>query len=507
MSLIYWFIGLLTSLSMFSVYLEFAAYFPNRSGSEAVYLEQAYPRPRYFFPLAFAVQTVVLSFSSGNSVVCANYLFATGGKTASDWETKGLAIAVYTIAFLLVVFNTRFSYLASNAIGMIKLITLLFISITGLVVLGGHTRIKDSHEHFHNAFEGEATVYGVTNALVKIIFACKRTQRCFEHPMRAAADQLADAGYENAFNVVGEVQNPVKKLRTSGFSAIILVAILYMLANIAYFAAIPAADIRAGKTIAAGLLFTRVFGGSRAVHGLNFLIALSSFGNLVAVFLGTSRLIRECGRQGVLPFPSFWVSTKPFGTPLGPYLVKWVLTVIMILAPPAGDAFNFTTDLQVYPSSIFNLLMTLGIFFVRARHQRLGLPRPQFRAWLPVLVFSVLVQLYLIIMPWYPPATGRNGGDVSFWYGTYIVTSIGILILCGIWYTLWIKVLPKFGGYAMRYQLVQLGNGAETHQLVKVPKAKLADWDAEHDATGARLHDTGSEEDEKVSGGGVGEKN
>ncbi|KAK5704228.1 hypothetical protein LTR97_003243 [Elasticomyces elasticus] len=342
LSLVYWFIGLLTSLAMFSVYLEFAAYFPNRSGSEAVYLEQAYPRPRYFFPLAFAVQTVVLSFSSGNSVVCANYLFAAGGRVATEWETKGLAIAVYSLAFLCVVFNTRFSYWASNGIGMVKLITLVFISITGLVVLGGHTRVKDSHEHFHNAFEGEATVYGCTNAMIKIIFAY--------------------AGYENAFNVVGEVQNPVKKIKNS--------------ANIAYFAAISVADIKAGKTIAAGLLFTRVFGSSSSVKGLNFLIALSSFGNLVAVFLGTSRLIRECGRQGVLPWPKFWVSTKPFGTPLGPYVVKWVLTILLILAPPAGDAFNFTTDLQVYPSSIFNLLMTIGIFFIRARHRRLGLPRP-----------------------------------------------------------------------------------------------------------------------------------
>lgn len=68
LSLIFWAIGLLTSSTMLSVYLEYASYFPNRSGSEVVYLEQAYPRPRYFFPVAFAVQTVILSFSSGNAI-------------------------------------------------------------------------------------------------------------------------------------------------------------------------------------------------------------------------------------------------------------------------------------------------------------------------------------------------------------------------------------------------------------------------------------------------------
>ena len=52
----------------FATYLEFASYFPNRSGSEVVYLEQAYPRPKHFFPIAFAVQSVILSFSSSNAI-------------------------------------------------------------------------------------------------------------------------------------------------------------------------------------------------------------------------------------------------------------------------------------------------------------------------------------------------------------------------------------------------------------------------------------------------------
>ena len=64
----YWVIGLLISLAGISVYLEFASYFPSRSGSEVVYLEQAYAKPKYFFPIAFAVQTVILSFVSSNVI-------------------------------------------------------------------------------------------------------------------------------------------------------------------------------------------------------------------------------------------------------------------------------------------------------------------------------------------------------------------------------------------------------------------------------------------------------
>lgn len=115
--MVYWALGFVTSATSLSIYLEYMAYFPNRSGSEVVYLEQAYPRPKYFFPTAFAFQSVVLSFSSSNSigeflchptlrpasnpvVVLANYLFRINGHSPTPWELKGVAIAGYTVAVL-----------------------------------------------------------------------------------------------------------------------------------------------------------------------------------------------------------------------------------------------------------------------------------------------------------------------------------------------------------------------------------------------------------------------
>ena len=42
-------------------YTELAGFFPGRSGAEVVFLEQAYPRPRFFVPTAFAITSVLLS--------------------------------------------------------------------------------------------------------------------------------------------------------------------------------------------------------------------------------------------------------------------------------------------------------------------------------------------------------------------------------------------------------------------------------------------------------------
>ncbi|AEO64684.1 uncharacterized protein THITE_2042402 [Thermothielavioides terrestris NRRL 8126] len=465
LAMIYWALGFFTSIASLSVYLEYASYFPNRSGSEVVYLEQAYPRPKWLLSTTFAFLTVLLSFSSSNAIVLAQYLFRIGEHTPTDWELKGVAIAGFTVAILLVSFHTRFSYWVSNGIGIIKVLTLIFVSITGLVVLGGNvSRIPEPRANFVDAFEGHATPYGLTNALYRIIFSY--------------------AGYENAFNVVNEVKNPIKQLRRNAFIALSIVTVLYILANIAYFAAIPKADLAASKQIAASLFFTRVFGESNAIRGLNFLIALSAFGNIVAVALGSSRMIRECGRQGVIPFPRFWASTRPFGTPLGPYAFKYALTVLMILAPPAGDAFNFISDLYIYPTSLFNVLLAAGLYAVRYRRRRLGLPRPEFRAWDPVIIFNLLVYLYLLVMPWYPPAGGAYAGDVSFWYGTYVVTGIGLLISCVIYYYVWLHLVPRIRGYRIRQEAIEFGGGALSHRLVKVPADEVAQWDATHDAVG-----------------------
>lgn len=59
---------------------------------------------------------------------------------------------------------------------------------------------------------------------------------------------------------------------------------------------VPKQELEESGLTAASLFFSKVFGNSGTVRGLNFLIALSAFGNIMAVIIGLSRRIRECGR-------------------------------------------------------------------------------------------------------------------------------------------------------------------------------------------------------------------
>ena len=93
--------------------------FPKRSGGEVVYLEQAYPRPRFFVPIVFAITTVLLSFvlilnpvrnfvdvsislslSAINAIVFAQYFLLLCGIPITSSSQTTTAIGAITAACL-----------------------------------------------------------------------------------------------------------------------------------------------------------------------------------------------------------------------------------------------------------------------------------------------------------------------------------------------------------------------------------------------------------------------
>lgn len=82
--------------------------------------------------------------------------------------------------------------------------------------------------------------------------------------------------------------------------------------------------------------------------------------------------------------------------------------------------------MKIFPAAFFDFTMAVGLIIIRRRRKRLGLPRPTFKAWDWVLAFNIIKNVYLLVMPWYPPDGGPFSGDVSFWYATYAATGLGM---------------------------------------------------------------------------------
>lgn len=69
-----------------------------------------------------------------------------------------------------------------------------------------------------------------------------------------------------------------------------IAAVLYVLANVAYFAAIPKKELAESGVIVAGLFFKNVFGDNAGSRALPAFVALSNLGNVLAVSFAHSRV-------------------------------------------------------------------------------------------------------------------------------------------------------------------------------------------------------------------------
>lgn len=78
------------------------------------------------------------------------------------------------------------------------------------------------------------------------------------------------------------------------------------------------------------------------------------------------------------------------------------------------------------------------------------------------------------------------------------------IVGCGVYYAVWKYVLPRFGGYRLRQEVLELEGGAQSHQIVKVPIDDVASWDATHDAVGRPLREYGSDSKDGSTGSAKG---
>lgn len=74
---------------------------------------------------------------------------------------------------------------------------------------------------------------------------------------------------------------------------------------------------------------------------LSLVIALSTWGNILAVLFTHGRITQELGREGILPWSSFFASDWPFRTPMAGFFVQWIVNSAYVLLPPPGDAYLF----------------------------------------------------------------------------------------------------------------------------------------------------------------------
>jgi amino acid transporter len=224
---------------------------------------------------------------------------------------------------------------------------------------------------------------------------------------------------------------------------------------------VPKADIVGSGRILAAQFFRNVF-GPRAERFLSIFVALSAFGNVLSVIFSQGRLVQEIGREGILPFSKLWASNKPRNAPFMGIFEHWLVSVIIMLAPPPGDAYNFILNAMSYPLAVINVFVAGGLIHLYlhpfSANREPQAWNPPFKATLPVAVFFLLSNIYLVTAPFIPPNKNQNIYEHLPYY-LHCVVGIGVFIAGAIYWLFWAHILPKIGGYRLEKHSIVMEDG------------------------------------------------
>jgi basic amino acid/polyamine antiporter, APA family len=376
--------GLFTVVGAISC-AELAAMFPH-AGGQYVYLREAY---NGFFGFLFGwtqffviqsgfIAAVAIAFAKGLGAFVPqlgeqNILFSlplpleSGGKPLQYQLNSAQLVACGVIGVLTFVnwLGVRQGALVQNLFTVLKAAALVALIVAGLA----HFR---SLEHFRPWLEpvtGQKAVTagfaaGLAVALSKALFAYD--------------------GWNTVTFVAEEVDDAPRNLPRALLLGSLVVTVLYLLTNAAYFAVLPVSEI-AGveENRVAQLVATTVFGpvGSTLV---TVAILVSTFGCANGLLLGGARVNYAMAREGL-----FFRHCATLGANRTPtnalfYLAAW--SMVLAITGSYDNLLTYT----IFASVAFGGLMVAGVYVMRVK--RPEMPRP-YRCW----GYPVTPAVYLLI--------------------------------------------------------------------------------------------------------------
>lgn len=446
-SILLWIIGSLISFCGLTVYLDLGTAIP-RSGGERVYLERIFKKPRMLATCIFMSYVVLLGFSTPNCIVLGEYVMYALEIEVNRWNVRTVAVAVVT---LLCVIHARYQKLGLriiNVLGVGKILILVIVILSGVAgaLMGvgsssspltrrrltgtidsldvlSNADLSTAQRNFSSLFAGSSTQpYDYATALLKILY-------CFR-------------GYSTANQVLSEVRNPVPTLRIAAPVALSLVSVGYILANIAYFLVVSKEDFRSSGVVIAGHFFKNIFGEVIGENVLPLFIIISAFGNIAATSFAQARVNQELGKDGLLPFSSFFAGGKRGDSPTPGLFLHWLVSVIVIVVPPPGEIYNFLVDIGGYPVSVISVAISLGLLYLQTSPSENW--QSPFRAKKIYTIIFAASNCLLLVLPWIKPQERKGGG--RFPYYAYPATALAILGSGVVYWCWWAGVKPRVFG-------------------------------------------------------------
>ncbi|KAJ2953732.1 hypothetical protein O0L34_g1355 [Tuta absoluta] len=193
-----------------------------------------------------------------------------------------------------------------------KLLALVVIIISGVYYMGiGHL------ENFDDPFAGNYSAGSISLAFYSGLFAF--------------------GGWNYLNFVTEELQDPYKNLPRAIWIAMPMVTIIYVMANLAYFAVVTKTELSANPAVAA-ILGDRLFGNWSWL--IPVFVALSTFGGVNGVLFTSARLFATGAQEGHMPafFTLFHIEKQ---TPIPSLIFTCFFSLLMLTTSNVFALINY----------------------------------------------------------------------------------------------------------------------------------------------------------------------
>lgn len=196
-------------------------------------------------------------------------------------------------------------------------------------------------------------------------------------------------GWSNMTQIAGEVKNPQRNVPLGLIGGVLVVIVLYMVVNAAYFYVLPAsavASVPESSSVATEVV--RNFLGATAVSFIAATMMTSTLGSLHTGVLAGARIPYAMSRDGLF-FKRLGVATARTHVPANAVIAMAIWAGVLVLS----GSFDELTDSVIFASYLFYGLVTASLFILRKRVPDAERP---YRAW----GYPILPALFLIVTSW-----------------------------------------------------------------------------------------------------------
>lgn len=371
LALVVWILcGLLSGLGALC-YAELGTCIPKSGGDYAYIFEAFGPLPAFIF-LWVALVIITPAGNAITALTFANYILEPFFTSCPPPPSAVRLIATLVICLLTYINcrNVQWATRVQDIFTFAKVIALIIIIIAGVTHMSmGHT------ENFDNAFHGTTTEPGY--------IALSFYSGLFSY-----------AGWNFLNFVTEELKDPFRNLPRAIYISLPLVTVIYVLANVAYFAVLTPDEILSSNAVAV------TFGG-RILGVMSwimpFSVALSTFGGLNGNIFASARLFFVGAREGHLPSCLSMINLHYF-TPAPSLLFLCLLSLAYLSTTEVYVLINYTAFVE----ALFVTLSVSGMVWLR--YKRPDLERPiKVNIFLPItflVVCAFLVTFPFYVSPW-----------------------------------------------------------------------------------------------------------